>query len=224
MALFDHVYPYTNLHDINLDWIISVIKSIDPSVIKALQELTPDIVEQVTQAVAEAQGYAISAQSSASESKTAAEEASKDAIEASADAALANADAVRAETAKTGAEAAKAAVDESLTPVNYTMTANTDVLTGVSTNILTRTGKTAIFSLVGQFTGNKSSEYFTQVATTPVPTYAGAQYPYGLCRVVSGASVTWSLCTIQGDTVNVESAVIAKDGILFLYGITYPTA
>ena len=38
MALFNHLFPYSNLHDINLDWIISIIKSIDPAVIQALQE------------------------------------------------------------------------------------------------------------------------------------------------------------------------------------------
>ena len=63
MALFNHLFPYSNLHDINLDWIISIIKSIDPAVIQALQELTPDIIEQVNQKVSEAQAAAIAAQS-----------------------------------------------------------------------------------------------------------------------------------------------------------------
>lgn len=110
MALFNHLFPYTNLHDINLDWIISIIKSIDPAVIQALQQLTPDIIEQVTQKVNEAQAAAIAAQSSASEANTAKEnaaasaaEAEKDATEAAANAALANADAVRAENAANNA-------------------------------------------------------------------------------------------------------------------------
>lgn len=111
MALFNHLFPYSNFHDINLDWIISIIKSIDPAVIQALQELTPDIIEQVTQKVNEAQAAAIAAQSSASEANTASEnaatsatEAAQEATEASADAALANADAVRAENAANSAE------------------------------------------------------------------------------------------------------------------------
>lgn len=99
MALFNHLFPYSNLHDINLDWIISIIKSIDPAVIQALQELTPDIIEQVNQKVAEAQAFAVSAQSSASEASTAKENATTSATEAARDAALANADAVRAENA-----------------------------------------------------------------------------------------------------------------------------
>lgn len=106
MASFNHLFPYTNLHDINLDWIISIIKSIDPAVIQALQQLTPDIIEQVTQKVNEAQAAAIAAQSSASEANTAKEnaavsaaEAEKDATEAAANAALANANAIRAENA-----------------------------------------------------------------------------------------------------------------------------
>lgn len=124
MALFNHLFPYSNLHDINLDWIISIIKSIDPAVIQALQELTPDIIEQVNQKVAEAQAAAIAAQSSASEANTAREnavvsaaEAAQKATDASADAALANADAVRAENAKT-------AVENSLVPSDMTVTSD----------------------------------------------------------------------------------------------------
>ena len=124
MALFDHLFPYSNLHDINLDWIISIIKSIDPAVIQALQQLTPDIIEQVTQKVNEAQAAAIDAQSSASEANTAREnaatsaaEAAQDATEAAADAALANADAVRSENAKT-------AVENSLVPSDMTVTSD----------------------------------------------------------------------------------------------------
>ena len=122
MALFNHQFPYSNLHDINLDWIISIIKSIDPAVIQALQELTPDIIEQVTQKVNEAQAAAIAAQSSASEANTAkdnavasAAEAAQEATEAAADAALANADAIRAENAKT-------AVENSLNPIDLSAT------------------------------------------------------------------------------------------------------
>lgn len=117
MALFNHQFPYTNLHDLNLDWIIKIIKSIDPAVIRALQELSPDIIEQVNQKVAEAQAAAIAAQSSASEANTAKDEAVKEATEAAADAALANADAVRAEAAKT-------AVENSLAPSYLNITSN----------------------------------------------------------------------------------------------------
>ena len=108
MALFNHLFPYSNLHDINLDWIISIIKSTDPAVIQALQELTPDIIEQVNQKVSEAQAFAVSAQSSASDANTAKENAATSAAEA-------NADAVRAENAKTS-------VENSLIPVNMTVT------------------------------------------------------------------------------------------------------
>ena len=97
MALFNHLFPYSNLHDINLDWIISIIKSIDPAVIQALQELTPDIIEQVNQKVAEAQAFAVSAQSSASEANTARNTAVTSASQAAADAAT-------AESAKTAVE------------------------------------------------------------------------------------------------------------------------
>lgn len=111
MALFNHLFPYSNFHDINLDWIISIIKSIDPAVIQALQELTPDIIEQVNQKVAEAQAFAVSAQSSASEANTARENAATSAVEAAQDATEAAADAARAESAKTE-------VENSLIPVD----------------------------------------------------------------------------------------------------------
>lgn len=117
MALFNHLFPYSNLHDINLDWIISIIKSIDPAVIQALQELTPDIIEQVTQKVNEAQAAAIAAQSSASEANTARENAATSAAEAATDAALANEDAVKAENAKT-------AVENSLVPSDMAVTSD----------------------------------------------------------------------------------------------------
>lgn len=104
MALFNHLFPYSNFHDINLDWIISIIKSIDPAVIQALQELTPDIIEQVNQKVSEAQAAAIAAQSSASEANTARENAATSAAEAAQDATEAAADAATAERAKTAVE------------------------------------------------------------------------------------------------------------------------
>lgn len=115
MALFNHLFPYSNLHDINLDWIISIIKSIDPAVIQALQELTPDIIKQVNQKVNEAQAAAIAAQSSASEANTARENAATSASGASQDATKAAADAVRAENAKT-------AVENSLVPSSIAVT------------------------------------------------------------------------------------------------------
>lgn len=110
MALFNHLFPYSNLHDINLDWIISIIKSIDPAVIQALQQLTPDIIEQVNQKVNEAQAFAVSAQSSASEANTARETAVTSANNAAADAAT--------------AESAKTAVENSLVPIDWTVTSD----------------------------------------------------------------------------------------------------
>lgn len=155
MALFNHLFPYTNLHDINLDWIISIIKSIDPAVIQALQQLTPDIIEQVTQKVNEAQAAAIAAQSSASEANTAKEnaatsaaEAEKDATEAAADAALANADAVRAENA---ANNAANVVADALSVNTFGMTQSAHATIGLVQ--IFQSGKTITFYLAGTMTG-----------------------------------------------------------------------
>lgn len=172
MALFNHLFPYTNLHDINLDWIISIIKSIDPAVIQALQQLTPDIIEQVTQKVTEAQAAAIAAQSSASEATTAKEnaatsaaEAAQDATEAAADAALANADAVRAENA---ANNAANIVADALAVNTFSMTTSAHAAVG-DVQIL-QSGKTITFYLASTLTG-KATGARTEVATvTNFPT------------------------------------------------------
>lgn len=172
MTLFNHLFPYTNLHDINLDWIISIIKSIDPAVIQALQQLTPDIIEQVTQKVNEAQAAAIAAQSSASEANTAKEnaatsaaEAEKDATEASANAALANADAVRAENA---ANNAANVVADALAVKTFGVTSSAHATIG-DAQIL-QSGKTITFYLTGSLTG-KAAGARTEVGTvTNFPT------------------------------------------------------
>lgn len=148
MALFNHLFPYSNLHDINLDWIISIIKSIDPAVIQALQQLTPDIIEQVNQKVNEAQAFAVSAQSSASEANTARENAETSATSASEDAALANADAVRAENAKI-------AVENSLVPTELTVTSDHANLT---TKVVRKSGRFASIIIDGVIQSLPSSD------------------------------------------------------------------
>ena len=152
MALFNHLFPYSNLHDINLDWIISIIKSIDPAVIQALQELTPDIIEQVNQKVSEAQAAAIAAQSSASEANTARENAETSATEA-------NADAVRAENAANNAENV---VADALAVKSFGMTSSAHASIG-DAQIL-QSGKTITFYLAGTMTG-KASGAKTDVGT-----------------------------------------------------------
>lgn len=177
MALFNHLFPYTNLHDINLDWIISIIKSIDPAVIQALQQLTPDIIEQVAQKVNEAQAAAIAAQSSASEADTAKEnaatsaaEAAQDATEAAADAALANADAVRAENA---ANNAANVVADALAVKSFSMTASAHASIG-NAQIL-QSGKTITFYLAVTLTG-KAAGARTEVGTvTNFPTLTSSR-------------------------------------------------
>lgn len=160
MALFNHLFPYTNLHDINLDWIISIIKSIDPAVIQALQQLTPDIIEQVTQKVNEAQAAAIAAQSSASEANTAKENAATSAVEA-------EKDAVRAENA---ANNAANVVADALAVKTLGIQPSAHATIG-DAQIL-QSGKTFTFYLAGTLTG-KAAGARTEVGTvtiSPKPT------------------------------------------------------
>ena len=154
MALFNHLFPYSNLHDINLDWIISIIESIDPAVIQALQDLTPDIIEQVSQKVDEAQAFAVSAQSSASEANTARENAATSATEASADA-------VRAENAKI-------AVENSLNPTKIRIFNPSEYTAALTYTNAVKTGKTVIMSISGLFAEHeKSTDPWTPVLTIP---------------------------------------------------------
>lgn len=163
MALFNHLFPYTNLHDINLDWIISIIKSIDPAVIQALQELTPDIIEQVTQKVNEAQAAAIAAQSSASDANTAKENAA-------ASAALANADAVRAENAANNAANvvadALAVKSSGIAPTAHASIGEVQIL---------RSGKTITFYLTGTLTGKATGTRSDVGTVTNLPTLTSAR-------------------------------------------------
>lgn len=163
MALFNHLFPYTNLHDINLDWIISIIKSIDPAVIQALQQLTPDIIEQVTQKVNEAQAAAIAAQSSASEANTAKENAATSA-------ALANADAVRAENAANNA----ANVVADALAVKSTGIAQSAHASIGEAQIL-RSGKTITFYLTGTLTGKATGTRSDVGTVTNLPTLTSAR-------------------------------------------------
>lgn len=217
MALFNHLFPYSNLHDINLDWIISIIKSIDPAVIQALQELTPDIIEQVNQKVNEAQAAAIAAQSSASEANTAREnaatsaaEAEQDATEAATNAAAASADAGRAENARI-------AVENSLTPTTANATPS-EHLTNVGLCYSIVSGRTATFFLDATIS-SKGSEYWTPVATLP-HSITGTIFGWGL---LSGS--TRIKTKIENNVVSVESGVISNvpQGML-IFDLTYYTA
>lgn len=182
MALFNHLFPYSNLHDINLDWIISIIKSIDPAVIQALQELTPDIIEQVTQKVNEAQAAAIAAQSSASEANTAREnaatsaaEAAQDATETATNAAAASADAVRAENAANNAETA---ITNAITPEFLGITQNSTYVSSTTVAQYQVSGKTALVNIDCVMNGTKSEEYWTPIYTLGKPV-SGTFFDWG---------------------------------------------
>ena len=147
MALFNRLTPYSNLHDINLDWIISIIKSIDPAVIKALQNLTPEFIQQINNKVNEAQIAATSAQRSASDAN-----ASKESAAASAD----------------RATAAMTAVESSLTPTKITNVVKSEYTKAITLANIVKTGKTVIMSISGELAEHeKTTDYWTPIATIP---------------------------------------------------------
>lgn len=174
MALFNHLFPYSNFHDINLDWIISIIKSIDPAVIQALQELTPDIIEQVNQKVSEAQAFAVSAQSSASDANTAKENAVASAAEAAQDAAT--------------ALNAKTTVENSLIPVNMSVTA---VGNGSVYNYVAfLSGKTGWIQIFGEL--NDANAYYK------ISLPEGLSLPYNnILADITGKG--WTMTQVQTD-------------------------
>ena len=203
MALFNHLFPYSNLHDINLDWIISIIKSIDPAVIQALQELTPDIIEQVNQKVSEAQAAASAAQSSASEANTARENAATSAAEAAQDA--------------TAAETAKTAVENSLVPAISTATAVSGLT--VDINRITRTGKTAICSFQGILTIEPESEWFTKIFTLPEDFMTKNNEQFFALALIGNEMKS---VRIFGRNVSVESSVVSTHPAFKALNIVFP--
>lgn len=196
MALFNHLFPYSNLHDINLDWIISIIKSIDPAVIQALQELTPDIIEQVNQKVSEAQAAAIAAQSSASEANTARETAVTSANEAAADAAT--------------AESAKTAVENSL---NVSFLENPTMLNGCTLYVasIQKMGKWIYVQIFCGIVANRPDANVARInlgnlsVLSPVPI---------LC--IAGTSKTTAYVANDG-TITVDKTITAND--TYIYGM-----
>lgn len=196
MALFNHLFPYSNLHDINLDWIISIIKSIDPAVIQALQELTPDIIAQVNQKVSEAQAFAIDAQSSASEANTARE---------------------NAETSATAAENAKTAVENSLVPVISTATAVAGL--SVDINRIVRTGKTAICNLSGSLSIEPGSKWFTKIFTLPEDFTTKNNEQFFALALIGNEMKS---IRIFGRSVDVESSVVSAHPAFKMFGVTFP--
>lgn len=180
MALFNRLTPYSNLHDINLDWIISIIKSIDPAVIKALQKLTPEFIQQINNKVNEAQIAATSAQTSASEAN-----ASKESAAASAD----------------RASEAMATVERSLLPVDLQIVPTVNIAQTTSLQVR-RSGNVVTIAITGQFsTEAASSDYWTTLYTIPgvslpsdativafvndIGTIDGSISPSGEVRIVS---------------------------------------
>lgn len=201
MALFNHLFPYSNLHDINLDWIISIIKSIDPAVIQALQELTPDIIEQVNQKVSEAQAAAIAAQSSASEANTANDNATNAAAEAAQDA-------VRAENARTS-------VENSLNVTSAELSTVSGLITDV--NRIAKSGKTAFLTLRGQLTISAGSEFFTKIATLPDGFTADGEF-LGAVYIANQPSAV----RVFGKDVSIESSKFAGNPYFQIYDFVFP--
>lgn len=214
MPLFENLFPYTNLHNLNLDWIIEMIEGIDPETVQALQELTPEFIAQIDNKVNEAQIAATSAQRSASEANTAKENAATSATEASAKAAAAGADAVRAENA---ANSAEATIANALNTESISMTA-VDSYVEVSTVTQCKvSGKTAVVNIDCVMTGAKSEEYWTPI--------------YTLGKAVNGTFFGWGYlggstlvkAKIENTSVYLESGTITKREGLLLFNMSFIT-
>lgn len=218
MPLFDNLFPYTNLHNLNLDWIIEMIEGIDPETVQALQELTPEFIAQINNKVNEAQIAATAAQRSASEANTAKDNATTSATEAAQKATEAGADAVRAENAANNAESsAAAAVAVALNPEIISMTAVDSYVEGSTIAQCKVSGKSAVINIDCMMTGTKSDEYWTAI--------------YTLGKAVSGTFFGWGYldgsklvkAKVENTSVYLESGTITKRESLRLFNVSFIT-
>ena len=214
MPLFENLFPYTNLHNLNLDWIIEMIEGIDPETIRALQELTPEFIAQINNKVNEAQIAATAAQSSASEANAAKENAATSAAEASAGAATANNEAVRADNA---ANRAEATIANALNPESISITAVDSYVEGATIAQCNVSGKSAVINIDCMMTGTKSNEYWTPI--------------YTLGKAVSGTFFGWGYlggstlvkAKVENTSVYLESGTITKRESLRLFNVSFIT-
>lgn len=214
MPLFENLFPYTNLHNLNLDWIIEMIEGIDPETVQALQELTPEFIAQINNKVNEAQIAATAAQTSASEANTAKENAAQKASEASASAATANNEAVRADNA---ANRAEATIANALNPEFISMTAVNSYVEGSTIAQCKVSGKSAVINIDCMMTGTKSNEYWTPI--------------YTLGKAVNGTFFGWGYldgstlikAKVENTSVYLESGTITKRESLRLFNVSFIT-
>ena len=214
MPLFENLFPYTNLHNLNLDWIIEMIEGIDPEVVRELQELTPEFIAQINNKVNEAQIAATSAQTSASEANAAKDNAATSATEAATNATAANADAVRAENA---ANSAAATIANALNPEFISMTAVDSYVEVSTVTQCIVSGKTAVVNIDCVLTGSKSEEYWTPI--------------YTLGKAVNGTFFGWGYLSastlvkakIENTSVYLESGTITKREGLLLFNVSFIT-
>lgn len=221
MPLFENLFPYTNLHNLNLDWIIEMIEGIDPETVQALQELTPEFIAQIDNKVNEAQIAATSAQTSASEANTAKEnaatsatEAAQKATEATASATTANNEAVRADNAASRAEAT---IANALNPESISMTAVDSYVEGSTIAQCKVSGKSAVINIDCMMTGTKSEEYWTPI--------------YTLGKAVSGTFFGWGYlggstlvkAKVENTSVYLESGTITNRESLRLFNVSFIT-
>ena len=218
MPLFENLFPYTNLHNLNLDWIIEMIEGIDPETVQALQELSPEFIAQINNKVNEAQIAATSAQTSANEANTAKDNATTSAAEAATNATAANADAVRAENAANNAESsAAAAVANALNPEFVSMTAVDSYVEGSTIAQCKVSGKKAVVNIDCMLTGTKSNEYWTAI--------------YTLGKAVNGTFFGWGYldgstlvkAKVENTSVYLESGTITKRESLRLFNVSFIT-
>lgn len=218
MPLFENLFPYTNLHNLNLDWIIEMIEGIDPETVRALQELTPEFIQQINNKVNEAQIAATSAQRSASEANTAKDNATTRAAEAAQKATEAGADAVRAENAANNAESsAAAAVSNALNPEFISMTAVNSYVEGSTIAQCKVSGKSAVINIDCMMTGTKSEEYWTAIYTLGKPvngTFFGWGYLGGSTLVKA---------KVENTSIYLESGTITQRESLRLFNVSFIT-
>ena len=214
MPLFENLFPYTNLHNLNLDWIIEMIEGIDPETVQALQELTPEFIAQINNKVNEAQIAATSAQTSASEANAAKDNAATSAAESAQKASEAS---TSAATANNAANSAEASIANALNPEFISTTAVNSYVEGSTIAQCKVSGKSAVINIDCMMTGTKSNEYWTPI--------------YTLGKAVNGTFFGWGYldgstlvkAKVENTSVYLESGTITKRESLRLFNVSFIT-
>lgn len=191
-----NLFPYSDLHSLNLDWILSKMKDTAAQAAKAVADAANALAQ-----VAEAKAAALSAQTAASNAQTAANDASTNAANAAASATAAVNTANAAQTAAQNAQTAAQNAQETATAANSA--AQTAQETATAAN---NTAQTA------QETATAANSKASTLAN---------KFPISGNNIADGGIVKNKFATPRTAIVSRNSLTVPSSQISNLYDVTY---